>query len=479
MHFIVANLRSPFCRLLAGGAATLAIASAALTASPYPSAQQEYWTQLEHRDWSAAVTAAEKLVNAARDTAASDPQVLADALTLLGNAQLASRNLPAAEAAFTEALQLIEPRVGATSEKLLEPMRGLGHTLATGGKHAQAIPYLQKALVIARRNSGLFDVNQQGLLRQLANSLTAVDQVQEAETHILYMLRIGERTYGNRDLRMVPLLCIVGDWYSQVGALMPARQSYRVALDIAEDKAGKNSLAVIEPLRSLAASYRRELYLTGAGLMQQREDDQGSMDFGARDNRPISAQLLSSEGERSLLRAVKILDNVAPAAGTNASAPDRNTQLKIDTVVDVGDWYQIRSQPQKALPYYKEAATLVAAAGASMAAADPLSFPVQVYMPTPLLATRHRYLDDAAVDERFVRVEFTVTSDGAVKDEHVVDQDGTARQVTETLAAIHAARYRPKFVGGEPVDTLAVSYRQVFRQRKDKDTAPEEDKENP
>lgn len=422
------------------------------------------------------MTAAEKLVNAARANTASDPQALVNALTSLGGAQLASRNLPAAEAAFAEALQLIEPRVSATSEKLLEPVRGLGYTLAASGKHAEAIPYLQKALVIARRNYGLFDVNQQGLLRQLANSLTTTDKAQEAEPHILYLLRIGERTYGNRDLRMVPLLCIVGDWYSQVGAMVPARQSYHLALDIAEDKAGKNSLALIEPLRSLAASYRRELYLTGAGLIQQREDDQGSMDFGARKTRSISAQLLSGEGERSLLRAVKILNDAAPAAGTDSTA-DRNTQLQIYTLIDAGDWYQVRSQPQKALPYYRQAAALVAAAGAGAAVADPLSFPVQVYMPTPLLATRHRRLDDAEVDERFVRVEFTVASDGAVKDEHVVDQNGTARQAKETLAAIHSARYRPKFVSGEPVDTLAVSYRQVFRQRKDKDAAAEEEKE--
>jgi hypothetical protein len=99
-----------------------------------------------------------------------------------------------------------------------------------------------------------------------------------------------------------------------------------------------------------------------------------------------------------------------------------------------------------------------------------------VYLPMPLLATRNLYRSDDEVDERFVQVEFTVTSDGTVKDEHVVDQDASSRQVTETLESIRAARYRPKFNGDEPVETAAVSYRQVFRQRKDKDAEPEKEK---
>ena len=58
-------------------------------------------------------------------------------------------------------------------------------------------------------------------------------------------------------------------------------------------------------------------------------------------------------------------------------------------------------------------------------------------------------------------------ADGTVKDEHVVDQDATARQVSQTLEAIHASRFRPKFVNGQPVETSAVRYRQTFKQKKD------------
>ena len=436
----------------------------------FPASQQEYWAQLDRHDWSAAIASAEQLVTAARSASPPDPQRLADALVLLGNAQLGSQNAIGAEAAYKEALGLVESRVSPISDKLLEPLRGLGYAYAAQSKHAEAVPVLDRALTVSRRSSGLFDLSQQGLLRQLAVSLTATDAPLEAEKHIRYIVLIGERAYGARDPRMVPLMCMVGNWYAQVGSMDAARQYYREAYELAQEKVGKVSLAVIEPLRGLASSYRRELLLSSAGMLRQPDYDPGFSDDAVREPRPITAQFLNGEGERALLRAVQVLDGI----------PDRPTALMIDTLVDAGDWYQTRNQPQKAFPFYRRAAALVGSADTGSASSQAFAFPVQIYIPTPVLALRNRAKPDTEVDQRFVQVEFTVTGEGAVKDAHVVDEDGTARQRAETLNAIQAARYRPRFVAGEPVETTAVSYRQTFRTRKenkdDKDKEADKDK---
>jgi TonB family protein len=63
-------------------------------------------------------------------------------------------------------------------------------------------------------------------------------------------------------------------------------------------------------------------------------------------------------------------------------------------------------------------------------------------------------------------VQFTVTGAGDVQDAKVIEKNGTARQAAETLQAIRAARYRPKFVDGEPVETRGMINREVFRMRK-------------
>src|SRR5262245_59128603 len=95
-----------------------------------------------------------------------------DALTALGDAFLAAGQYAKAEASYNEALQLAERHAGLESERVLAPLLGLSNTLAASGRHQQAVPRLQRALVIQRSQYGLFDLRQQATLKTLAASLT-------------------------------------------------------------------------------------------------------------------------------------------------------------------------------------------------------------------------------------------------------------------------------------------------------------------
>src|SRR5688500_20355071 len=80
--FAIASL---LAALVAGPAA-----ARAADAPRRPEAQQEYWAQVDRKDWSAAIAAGEQLVAAAR---AQEPLALAEALTLLGNARSEERRV--------------------------------------------------------------------------------------------------------------------------------------------------------------------------------------------------------------------------------------------------------------------------------------------------------------------------------------------------------------------------------------------------
>lgn len=423
-----------------------------------PPSQQEYWTRFDKQDWDAAVTSAQQLLAAAR--AANAPaEKVAEALALVGNAQLGKKDFVAAEATFSEALQLVEPIARGADSRLIPPLEGMGFALAGQGKHTPAVTYLEKALALSRRSQGLFDINQQDILQQLATSLTALGQTEAADQHMRYMVRVGEHAYGSEDPRLAPLLCMIGDWYSQRGQVMEARELYKVALAIVEKKLGRNDLAAVQPLRSLAHSYVREVFLSNYGIRTQIDKLSASPDGSSGEAQPINPRFLSSDGERALLRALAILE----------TDPQRFPASLVETLLQLGDWYQMKQQPDKALSYYLRVSSMVAA-DATLAAAEKeavLGFPVQVYYPTPPLATRNLSRPQSDVIERFVQVEFTVLPDGSIKDERVVDQDATGRQASQTIEAIRSARYRPKFLQGKPVETQAVSYRQVFKQRKD------------
>jgi tetratricopeptide (TPR) repeat protein len=417
---------------------------------PDVSAKQEYWARFDDKDWSAAVKAAEILVVAARkdDNALS----LAEALGLLGNAQLRNADLAGAETSFKEALKLVEASEGSASGHTLTPLQGLGFTLAAGSRHEEAVPYLDRALLIAHRTHGLFYADQQSILRQLANSLTYSGQPLIAERHVNYMLQVGERTYGQDDPKIVPLVCQVGDWHAEVGNFDTARRHYRDAIRLVEDKLGRNDVAIVLPLRRLAASYPKEMDFYAKGFIDPYEAQ--SVDSMPMLPRKENPRYVDTDGQRALLRALDVLE----------AQPDPPQQLLSETLIDVGDWYQFKQDSDKALPYYRKAAQVLVEMKrtAPETTQDPLAFPVRVYSPVPQVIARGNRLLPEQREEAFVQMEFNVRPDGTVEHAIVTGSNTHQRHIGEILEAMRGARFRPKFVDGEPVETTAMSFREVY-----------------
>jgi hypothetical protein len=72
----------------------------------------------------------------------------------------------------------------------------LGNSLAASDHHAEAVPHLQRALSIQRSQHGLFALRQQDTLKTLANSLTALNRVSEAQNLMIYRVRVAEKNDG-------------------------------------------------------------------------------------------------------------------------------------------------------------------------------------------------------------------------------------------------------------------------------------------
>jgi TonB family protein len=430
---------------------------------PRASTQREYQGTTDQKDWSAAARTAEELVASLRASADNEPIALADALSMLGRARLGNRDLSGAEAAFTEALKLIEQHEGQASSHTLAPLRGLGFTLAAGERHGEAIPYLDRALLIFRRTNGLFDPRQRPILEQLANSLTTTNQAVDAERHVNYILHVGERAYGKDDPRMVPIMCSVADWNASVGYFDVARRQYKEAIRLVENKLGPNDPAVVLPLRRLAQSYILELDFRAKGLLDPEEMNDPEQRQVIR--RPENPKYIGTEGQRALQRAVKIL-----------SAEANTSPVLVDTLVEMGDWYQVKQDTQKALDYYNQAAQAYAQLATQQdekPGQNPLAFPVRIYYPVPSAVARGYKIPPPETEEVYVQMEFTVTAEGLVKGAKVVDSNAYPRSTHEVLQAMKEARFRPKFVEGSPVEVTAFSYRQTMRRRKRADGSEE------
>ena len=63
----------------------------------------------------------------------------------------------------------------------------------------------------------------------------------------------------------------------------------------------------------------------------------------------VEPRKLNREGEHALQRALRILE----------ADPGASTQTLIETLIQMGDWYQIKKSPREALPYYQRAWQLI------------------------------------------------------------------------------------------------------------------------
>ena len=392
-----------------------------------------------------------------------------DALIAEGDASLKASQFASAELAYGEALRLAEQHGGPDSERVLAPLLGLGNTFAASGHHEEAVPRLQRVLAMQRSQYGLFDVRQQLTLKTLAASLTTLNRLPEAQDLLIYAVRVAEKAYGEGDPKVVPSMCDLGDWFAETGKSPEARMTFGVALNIVTSKRSSNDLLTVEPLRGIArTSMLRQSYPEvwldppsppGCSAPGERQDCFAPFRMDSTGKRIVLPRKLDPEGELALKRALQIVE-------ADLGAP---VEARIETLIQLGDWYQIKKSQREAMSYYQRALQLIRSTPSlPRSSATALDVPLRVYYPTPDIVAYIPTVPPEEVRSHYVQVEFTVAANGSVSNARIVEHDTRDRYARDVLDAVEASRFRPKFVDGQAVATTAVSYREIFRTGKPK-----------
>jgi tetratricopeptide (TPR) repeat protein len=335
--------------------------------------------------------------------------------------------------------------------------------LSESGHHLEAIPLLQKLVATTRAEFGMFDPRQQDMLQTLAASLTAVDRIAEAQDVMVYRVRIAEKQYGEAHLKVIPYLVDFGNWFADVGKTPEARMTFGVALNIVGAKDTLVAPILVEPLRGIARAYMLRMSYPQAWLyppsspgcsMVGNWHDCRQFRMDSTGKRIILPRELNQEGEEVLKRALQILDADPSAAPA---------QTRIETLIQLGDWYQIKESPREALPYYQRALELIRTTpDLPRSVTTALDAPLRVSYPTPQIVANVPKVLPAEARPHSVEIEFNVTADGSVKNARIVDHDTRDRYARDILDAVRESRFRPKFVDGQPVAAPGISYREVF-----------------
>jgi hypothetical protein len=348
-------------------------------------------------------------------------------------------------------IQTLQARHEFLAPELLPPLLELGRLYAAG-QCDRAIDILDLALEISRRHEGLFNPAQLDIYEPLLNCYVTLDFPSQVKRAQQYVILIDEqRCYGRNDLRLLPTLDQAARRYEEVGLYLSARKAQRRAFDIARRNAGENDLLLVGSLRGIARAFRLE-YAYGLAPADLIDAPYEAPDIVSSATFDGTRLRLDKLGQRSLERAVTIL--------RNSTGADRKKYL--DTLMELGDWHQLADHRREALQTYRELWRELGAAPTGEHA-DLLSSPEALLAPLRSGSRLRRPPSENNRYEKYtVDLGYSVTREGRV--EGIVITESNASTVTENRLArdLKQTRYRPRFVDGEPVDTVNLHQRQNF-----------------
>jgi tetratricopeptide (TPR) repeat protein len=357
------------------------------------------------------------------------------------------REYAAAVDHYRAAVELIGEGGNPYSGELIEPLTELAEAQWLSAKHDDAIESLHRAVIIVRREAGLYDERQRALLLQLVDWRSDAGDVDGAADDLQYLERLAadDAPYSARG----DALALIAEWRCRIGRFEEGRRTYRAALELLSPRADSAALmralltaprCCLSELAAEGISARPGAFESYRGLIQ-RSPHLGPASPAFRFH---AARRLRSEGERALVRAVQLAEST--------SAPDE----RLAVLLLAGDWFQIKDHTRTARRYYARAEALARSLGPDHA----LSAPVLLFYPHPPLALRKMRAPNTK--ERIVEIELTVHADGRSGGERVLVREAGKTAADETLLALQLARYRPRIVDGRAIAVEGVRHRQVF-----------------
>jgi tetratricopeptide (TPR) repeat protein len=423
-------------------------------------AYTSFRTEFDAGRYAESVPHAERVLQLAEAQAATPTaEEVQVALMNLGMAQNLAEDYVGAETTYLRVIKLIESSGRPLHERLARAYAGLASAYHDGNRHDLAVKSFDQAIALKRRHEGLLTSQQVPLVRKYIDSLTELGRYQDALQAQKYLLRIATREFGSTSVKLAPTLEDIGRWYANIGAYDQSRRTLKEAIEIVEAAEGPNSPRLVGPLLALGTCNRLQLLDPAAQPLTTPDEERASMFQNSAAVIPsgYSPGMMATEGERALLRAADITDR--------AAQPSPAQVLNVRT--QLGDWYQLRNQPERARPHYlqawRAAAQLTGKLNGKSYTEAIFGKPVLLHMIRPDRWNRYAERPPTEVEVRNVLVEFTVDVQGRPDAIKVLDDSGDVKRGEKTAWSIKStARYRPRFENGEPVATPGVQLSQPW-----------------
>ena len=376
----------------------------------------------------------------------------------LALAQYYAGDYAGAEANYLRAIDAAEKSGRALSNRIARANAGLAGAYYAEKRYDIAVERFDKAIALSRRHEGLLNPQQVTMLEKYADALTQLGRFQDALQAQKYILRIETREYGENDPRLATSFERIGRWYSRVGAYDQSRRLLKHALDIVVNAEGEDSPKLIGPLAALADCDRKQLLDPVQVASTSPDSERSTMFHDDAIMMPpqVSSGMLLVEGEKALQRAATLADTRKDPSFVQIA--DVRTQL--------GDWFQMRGQFERALPNYQQAwaaASKVTQRSAGKTLTQLLfGEPVLVEIERPEGWNRFAGHKPERIETRFVTAVLMIDEQGRPQNVQITDDSGDPKRAQKTLQSLQGARYRPRLEDGKPVITSNYTFSQPW-----------------
>lgn len=177
------------------------------------------------------------------------------ALNNLGYVQNNIGQYDAAIQNFTSAVEIIETVEDRLNSALVGPLRGLGTAQLGGGRPDLAAQAFDRATHITHVNEGPHNIEQVELLEALAEANVRRGDLEAARDVLDRIHILNVRHFENDMLGLLPSLMRRANWQHRAGYYNDERATYRRAIRVIEESAGRDDPRLVEPLVKLAKSY--------------------------------------------------------------------------------------------------------------------------------------------------------------------------------------------------------------------------------
>lgn len=324
------------------------------------------------------------------------------------------------------------------SPHLISILMPKASTLMSLNRTEEARQALRQAQHITRRDDGVYSPDQLPMVNQLFVLSLQNGNVMDADKQQFFTLRVSERAFGRESEALLPTLEKLGRYfayravtssqfedpdmrYQQEGLFRTTFELYDRAIKIIEDNYGPNDLRLVNSLQGVSQ----------ARLMQRA----------------------NSKSEQALERALFVIES-----NPTTDLPDR-----IEAIIKMGDLYTRTSDSRASETYLRAWNLMEENPDYNWLKTQAFGAPTRLYPRAQSVVYLDRMPSTADGSELFIDAEYTVRVDGKVGDVKLLAKNVPNEQLKRFRSNLSQARFRPRIVDGEIVETANLIIHQTFR----------------